>query len=46
LKGDYLGVSLTNLCEYTLMTEAMKGEMENCAFWFKTGISYYEAHPN
>ena len=37
-----MGKAVTNLAEYLLMTQAMKGEIKNAAFWFRLGIKYYE----
>ena len=42
LQSDNVGKSLTNLAEYLLMTQAMKGEIRNAAFWFRLGLKYYE----
>mmetsp|Transcript_18439 Transcript_18439/g.21742 ORF Transcript_18439/g.21742 Transcript_18439/m.21742 type:complete len:139 (+) Transcript_18439:552-968(+) len=42
LNGDNVGKAVTNLAEYLLMTQAMKGEIRNAAFWFRLGLKYYE----
>lgn len=42
LQGKQLGKAITNLAEYLLMTQAMKGDFENAAFWFKCGLKYFE----
>lgn len=33
---------ITNLCEYQLMTQALRGELKNSSFWFNIGLKYYE----
>ena len=42
LKGESVGKAVTNLAEYYLMTQAMRGEIKNAAFWFRLGLKYYE----
>ena len=42
LQGEGPGKAITNLSEYLLMTQAMKGEFKTCAFWFKVGLKYFE----
>ena len=42
LESPDVGKTLTNLSEYLLLTQAMKGEIDNAAFWFKLGLKYYE----
>ena len=42
LQGQNIGKTITNLAEYLLLTQAMKGEIANAAFWFKLGLKYYE----
>jgi len=42
LQGDGVGKAVTNLAEYLLLTQAMKGEIKNAAFWFRLGLKYYE----
>lgn len=37
-----LGKAITNLAEYLLLTQAMKGEIAMSAFWFRLGLKYYE----
>lgn len=42
LQGDAVGKAVTNLAEYLLMTQAMKGDIKNAALWFRIGLKYYE----
>ena len=42
LQGQHLGIAITNLCEYQLMTQALRGELKNSSFWFNIGLKYYE----
>jgi len=32
------------MAEHMLMTQAMKGDINNAAFWFRLGLKYYEKH--
>ena len=42
LKSESVGKAVTNLAEYFLMTQAMRGEIKNAAFWFRLGLKFYE----
>ena len=42
LKSESAGKAVTNLAEYFLMTQAMRGEIKNAAFWFRLGLKFYE----
>ena len=38
LQGETLGNSITNLCEYLLMTRAVRGDYKKADMWFKIGF--------
>lgn len=42
LEAQGQGKAITNLSEYLLMTQAMKGEVKNAYFWFRLGLKYFE----
>ena len=42
LESPELGKAITNLAEYLLLTQAMKGDINMAAFWFRLGLKYYE----
>ena len=42
LKSPHVGTAITNISEYLLMTQAMKGEVKAAAIWFKLGLKYFE----
>jgi len=42
LESPNVGKTITNLSEYLLLTQGMKGDIDNAAFWFKLGLKYYE----
>ena len=42
LASPDVGKTVTNLAEYLLLTQAMKGDINMAAFWFRLGLKYFE----
>ena len=41
MESPNVGKTVTNLSEYFLLTQGMKGKIDNASFWFKLGLNYY-----